>query len=62
MDAQLFVARMERKKDANSTFFYDFVVDEHEKLVPIFWADATSRNNHNHFGDLMSFDSTYSTN
>jgi hypothetical protein len=36
VDAQLFVARMERKKDANSTFFYDFVVDEHEKLVPIF--------------------------
>ena len=35
-DAQLFVARMERKKETNSAFFYDFVVDEHGKLVYIF--------------------------
>jgi hypothetical protein len=27
-DAELFVAQMERKKEANSTFFYDFVVDD----------------------------------
>jgi hypothetical protein len=61
-DAQLFVAQMERKKEANAAFFYDFVVDEHGKLVYIFWADATSRKNYSHFGDLVSFDATYSTN
>ena len=53
---------MERKKEANSAFFYDFVVDEHGKLRYIFWADATSRKNYSHFGDLVSFDATYSTN
>jgi hypothetical protein len=37
-------------------------VDEKGKLVYIFWADATSRKNYRHFGDLVSFDSTYSTN
>jgi hypothetical protein len=36
---------MERKKEANYAFFYDSVVDEHEKLVYIFWADAISRKN-----------------
>jgi hypothetical protein len=61
-DAELFVAQMERKKEANSAFFYDFVVDEQGKLVYIFWADATSRKNYRHFGDVVSFDSTYSTN
>jgi hypothetical protein len=61
-DAQLFVARMERKKEANSTFFYDFVVDEHKKSVYIFWVDATSRKNYRHFGDLVYFDAIYSTN
>jgi hypothetical protein len=61
-DAQLFVAQMERKKEANSAFFYDFVVDEHGKLLYIFWADATSRKNYKHYGDLVSFDATYSTN
>jgi hypothetical protein len=61
-DAELFVAQMERKKEANSAFFYDFVVDEQGKLVYIFWADATSRKNYRHFGDVVSFDATYSTN
>jgi hypothetical protein len=28
---------MERKKEANSAFFYDFVVDEHGKLLYVFW-------------------------
>jgi hypothetical protein len=42
---------------ANSSFFYDLVVDEHEKLLYIVWPDATSRKNYSHFGDLASFDS-----
>jgi hypothetical protein len=41
-DAELFVAQLERKKEANSTFFYDLVVDECENFVYIFWADATN--------------------
>jgi hypothetical protein len=61
-DAELFVAQMERKKEANSAFFYDFVVDDQGKLVYILWADATSRKNYNHFGDVLTFDATYSTN
>lgn len=61
-DAELFVAQLERKKEANIAFFYDFVVDEQGKLVYIFWADATSRKNYSHFGDLVSVDATYSTN
>jgi hypothetical protein len=50
-DAQLFIAQMERKKEANSVFFYDYSVDEHEKLVYIFWADATSRKNYRSLGN-----------
>jgi hypothetical protein len=54
--------RWGRKKEGNSAFFYDFIVDEHGKLVYIFWTDDTSRKNYKHFGDLMSFDATYNTN
>jgi hypothetical protein len=61
-DAELFVAQMGRKKEANHAFFYDFVVDDQGKLVYIFWADATSRKNYSHFGDVVTFDATYSTN
>jgi hypothetical protein len=28
----------------------------------VFWADATSRKNYKHFGDVISLDSTYTTN
>jgi hypothetical protein len=61
MQAQLFFAQLDRKKEVNFGFFYDFVVDGKGKLLYIFWADATSRRNYSHFGDLISFYSTYST-
>ncbi len=61
-DAQMFIAQLERKKEANSGFFFDFVVDEEGKLLYVFWADATSRKNYSCFGDVVSFDATYSTN
>ena len=61
-DAQMFVAQLCRKNEVNSSFFYDFDVDEHGRLKYVFWADATSRKNYSHFGDIVSFDSTYTTN
>jgi hypothetical protein len=62
VDAQLFVAQIERKKEANFAFFYDFVVDEHGKFLYIFWDVATSTKNYSHFGYLVLFNATYSTN
>jgi zinc finger SWIM domain-containing protein 3 len=57
-----FLHRWREKKDANSVFFYDFVVDDQGKLIYIFWAGATSRKNYSHFGYVDTFDATYSTN
>nr|XP_020167235.2 protein FAR1-RELATED SEQUENCE 5-like [Aegilops tauschii subsp. strangulata] len=61
-DAQMFVAQLARKQEVNSSFFYDFGVNDEGNLVRVFWADATSRKNYSHFGDVISFDSTYTTN
>ena len=61
-DAQMFVGQLERKKEVNPAFFYDFMVDEQGRLVRVFWADATCRKNYSVFGDVVSVDSTYSTN
>ena len=61
-DAQMFVAQLGRKQEVNLAFFYDFVVSDEGKLVYVFWADATSRKNYKHFGSVVSFDSTYTTN
>ncbi|XP_039803115.1 protein FAR1-RELATED SEQUENCE 5-like isoform X2 [Panicum virgatum] len=61
-DAQMFVDQLSRKTLANPAFYFDYVIDEKGRLVHVFWADATYRKNYAHFGDLVSFDSTYSTN
>jgi hypothetical protein len=58
----MFVAQLERKKAVNSAFFYEFEVDAQGRLMRVFWADPTSRKNYKHFGDVVSLDSTYTTN
>lgn len=61
-DAQMFVDQLARKHLANSEFYFDCVLDDKGRLVHVFWADATCRKNYALFGELVSFDSTYSTN
>ncbi|KAL6606177.1 hypothetical protein ACP70R_041830 [Stipagrostis hirtigluma subsp. patula] len=61
-DAQMFIENLNRKKEANPGFFFDYVLDDEKRLVRVFWADATCRKNYAHFGDVVSFDSTYKTN
>jgi len=61
-DAQMFVDQLSRKSLANPCFYFDYVVDDQGRLVHVFWADATCRKNYAHFGELVSFDSTYNTN
>lgn len=61
-DAQMFVDQLARKNLANPGFYFDYVIDDKGRLVHVFWADAICRKNYKHFGQLVSFDSTYSTN
>ena len=37
-DAQMFVTQLERKKEVNPAFFYEFMVDDQGRLVRVFWA------------------------
>jgi hypothetical protein len=41
--AQMFVGQLERKKEVNPAFFYEFMVDKQGRLVRVFWADAICR-------------------
>lgn len=61
-DALMFVDQLSRKSLANPDFYFDYVVDDKGRLIHVFWADAICRKSYAHFGDLVSFDSTYSTN
>jgi hypothetical protein len=54
--------QLSQSKHRNITsFFFEYEVID-GRLVRVFWADTTSRKNYAHFGDVLSFDTTYSTN
>ncbi|XP_020262617.1 protein FAR1-RELATED SEQUENCE 5-like [Asparagus officinalis] len=61
-DAQMIIEKFTDKKEMCDGFFYDYAVDEEGRLTRIFWADVIGRRNYDVFGDVISFDSTYSTN
>ncbi|KAI8564207.1 hypothetical protein RHMOL_Rhmol03G0164200 [Rhododendron molle] len=46
----------------NSDFFYAIDLDEENRLVNVFWADAYSRELYKEFGDVVTFDTTYLVN
>uniref|UniRef100_A0A453SZJ1 Uncharacterized protein n=2 Tax=Aegilops tauschii subsp. strangulata TaxID=200361 RepID=A0A453SZJ1_AEGTS len=58
-DGQIIVDIMKRKQAANPAFYFDYQVDENDKLINIFWADSICRKNYSLFGEVVSFDSTY---
>ncbi|XP_020108789.1 protein FAR1-RELATED SEQUENCE 5-like [Ananas comosus] len=43
-------------------FFYAVDVDDQERARNIFWVDGRSRMAYEHFGDVITFDTTYMTN
>ncbi|XP_020679973.1 protein FAR1-RELATED SEQUENCE 6 isoform X1 [Dendrobium catenatum] len=50
-----FFARMQAK---NPNFFYLMDLDTEGRLRNVFWADARSRASYQHFGDVISFDTS----
>ncbi|KAH6794925.1 hypothetical protein C2S52_005402 [Perilla frutescens var. hirtella] len=61
-DAQMVLDKFHLKQQSHAGFFFEYCVSKEERLIRIFWADALSRRNYAAFGDVVSFDSTYSLN
>ncbi|XP_042012168.1 protein FAR1-RELATED SEQUENCE 5-like [Salvia splendens] len=61
-DAQMLLNEMRRKKELCSAFTYEFEVNSKDRLTRLFWCDPTARRNYHLYGDIVSFDTTYSTN
>ncbi|XP_019171996.1 PREDICTED: protein FAR1-RELATED SEQUENCE 5-like [Ipomoea nil] len=63
VDAQILVHNLIKKKqEMCPAFAFDYEVDEDEQMSRLFWADPMSKKNFAAFGDVISFDATYSTN
>ncbi|XP_042051398.1 protein FAR1-RELATED SEQUENCE 5-like [Salvia splendens] len=61
-DVQMILNQMDEKKNTIDGFHYKFQQGSDGKLLSLFWCDAVSRKNYKMFGDIVSFDTTYSTN
>ncbi|EOY15866.1 Far1-related sequence 5 isoform 1 [Theobroma cacao] len=53
---------LKQMQTEDPAFFYAVQGDFGNSTGNIFWADAHSRMNYNHFGDTVAFDTTYRTN
>ncbi|KAI6700928.1 hypothetical protein NL676_015252 [Syzygium grande] len=53
---------LKRMQAENPAFFYAVEGDDDHSGGNVFWADATARMNYTHFGDAVTFDTTYRTN
>ncbi|RYR12899.1 hypothetical protein Ahy_B04g070184 isoform D [Arachis hypogaea] len=51
-----------RMKEMNPNFFYVVNVDDDYKFRSAVWVDARCRDSYEYYGDVVSFDTTYSTN
>ncbi|XP_020985817.1 protein FAR1-RELATED SEQUENCE 5-like [Arachis duranensis] len=51
-----------RMKDINLNFFYAVDVDKTNKFKSVLWVDARCRASYEYYGDVESFDTTYSRN
>ena len=61
-DAQMILNEMSRKKENCPAFTYDFEVNSKDRLTRLFWCDPIAKKNFHLYGDIVSFDTTYSTN
>jgi hypothetical protein len=61
-DAQAVFNYCKHKQAENSDFFYAIQCDDEARMVNFFWIDARSRLAYQHFGDVVTFDTTYKTN
>ena len=60
-DANLLITKLQNRKENVTNFTYEYRCDK-KQLNALFWADDTSKQNYELFGDVVSFDATYRTN
>lgn len=61
-NAQSTLNYFKRRQMENLNFFYSLKLDEDNRIDTIFWIGACSRANYYSFEDVITFDTTYSTN
>ncbi|KAL5706913.1 hypothetical protein ACHQM5_025019 [Ranunculus cassubicifolius] len=58
-DAQTIYEYFMRAQVSNPRFFYAMELDDQQRLRNVFWADTKSRIDYAHFGDVVTFDTSF---
>ena len=58
-EAQSILDHLKKMQAENPAFYYAVQLDNNNCMTNIFWADAKSRLAYRHFGDSVTFDTTY---
>ncbi|KAL3641559.1 hypothetical protein CASFOL_012374 [Castilleja foliolosa] len=61
-DAQMLLTNLFEKRELSKAFYFDYDTDNNDHLTRLFWSDPIARRNYAAFGDVVSFDATYTTN
>ncbi|VFQ81023.1 unnamed protein product [Cuscuta campestris] len=61
-DVQLLIDYLRQMAALNPDFFYAIQGDEDQFTGNVFWADHKARQDYKHFGDTVTFDTTYRSN
>ncbi|XP_058111161.1 protein FAR1-RELATED SEQUENCE 5-like [Magnolia sinica] len=61
-DEQVVLDYCVRMKDKDTNFFYEFQVNDENRMTTLFWVDSRARMDYDCFGDVVKFDTTYKTN
>lgn len=61
-DAHNLLEYFKRMQAENPGFYYAIQLDDENRMSNVFWADARSRMEYNHFGDAIIFDTMYRPN
>nr|XP_027062764.1 protein FAR1-RELATED SEQUENCE 5-like [Coffea arabica] len=61
-DSDSAIAFLLGKQRGDPNLFFKYSVDAHGHLNRLLWADSVCRDDYRYFGDVLVFDSTYSTN
>lgn len=61
-DGEMIIKKFLLKREVSEHFFFNYQLDEENRLALLFCADPVARANFLRFGDVISFDATYGTN
>ena len=61
-DARTILGLMLKRKNSDPDFYFDYKVDDDNRLMSLLWCDTQSRMDYQSFGDVVVFDSTYRMN